>query len=86
MSTPTINRIELTADQRREFQALLERNCSKVFDMLGDAVADTAQQYAEALNSSGDEETTTQYQEQLFDMVDYRCVVPSINDWHTFLP
>jgi len=35
MSTTTINRIELTDAQRREFQALLERNCQSIFDDAG---------------------------------------------------
>jgi len=78
MSTTTINRIELTDAQRREFQALLERNCQSIFDDLGDLVQDTCQQYAETLNSSGDDETTESFREELFEMIDYRCVVTGI--------
>ena len=80
MSSSTINRVELTDAQRREFQALLERNCSSIFDDLGDAVSDTCQEYAEALNSTGDDETTESFREELFSMIDYRCVVAGLND------
>ena len=82
MSSSTINRVELTDAQRREFQALLERNCSSIFDDLGDAVSDTCQEYAEALNSTGDDETTESFREELFSMIDYRCVVAGLNDWY----
>lgn len=80
MTTTTINRVELTAAQRREFQALLERNCSTMFDDLGDAISETCQEYAEALNSAGDDETTESFREDLFSMVDYRCVVEGLTD------
>ena len=80
MSSSTINRIELTAAQRREFQALIERNCSTMFNDLGDAVSETCLQYAEALNSAGDDETTESFREELFEMIDYRCVVTGLND------
>jgi len=80
MTTPTINRVELTDAQRLEFQALLERNCSTMFDDLGDAISETCQEYAEALISAGDAATTESFREELFEMVDYRCVVTGLND------
>ena len=80
MTTTPINRVELSQAQRREFQALLERNCSTMFDDLGDAISETCQQYAEALNSAGDDETTESFREDLFAIVDYRCVVEGLND------
>ena len=80
MTTTTINRVELTEAQRREFQALLERNCSSIFDDLGDAVSETCQEYAESLNSAGDDETTESFREDLFEMIDYRCVVTGLTD------
>ena len=86
MTTPTINRVELTDAQRLEFQALLERNCSTMFDDLGDAISETCQEYAEALNSAGDDATTESFREELFEMVDYRCVVTGLNDWYLLPP
>ena len=82
MTTSTINRVELTAAQRREFQELIERNCSSIFDDLGDAISETCQEYAEALNSAGDDDTTESFREELFEMVDYRCVVTGLNNWY----
>ena len=86
MSNTTINRLELTEAQRIEFQALLERNCSKVFDQLGDAVWETSQEYASALNASGDDDITEDFREQLIEIVDYRCAVPSLTDWYISPP
>ena len=80
MSSSTINRIELTSAQIREFQQLIERNCSTMFDDLGDAISDTCLEYAESLNSAGDDETTESFREELFEMVDYRCVVTGFTE------
>lgn len=80
MSSSTINRIELTATQRRELEALLERNCSSILDDLGDAISETCLEYAQSLNSTGDDETTESFREELFSMIDYRCVVTGLND------
>jgi Tfp pilus assembly protein PilN len=80
MSSSTINRVELTATQRRELQALLERNCSSIFDELAALVDESAREYAESLNPEADETSLETITDQLLNLVDIRCVVTGLND------
>lgn len=80
MSSTTSTPIKFTVEQRRELMALLDRNCSTMFDDLGDAISETCLDYAVALNPDGDEDTIERFREELFEMVDYRCVVIGYNN------
>ena len=79
-SDSSVNRLELTDAQRREFQSLIEQNCSDAYEALDTELLTTARQYAEALNSAGDDPTTENFFEELVEMVDIRCVVTGLND------
>ena len=80
MSTPTVNRFELTDAQRREFQCFIERNCQRVFDDLADSVHATSREFAESFNPNADEDSIEVITDELLELVDIRCVVKGIYD------
>ena len=66
-SLPTLN---LTNAERIEFKEFVETECSELRQKLFAGIFDSAQEYASALNSAGDNDTTDLYREQLLQLID----------------
>jgi len=70
LNLPSIPTLTLTDAERTEFQELIQANCAELRQKLFATIFDTSQEYASALNSAGDNDTTDLYREELLQLID----------------
>ena len=76
-TAPITTHTNLTADQRTALQELLNRECSKALDLLGDSIWGACSEFAERLNSAGDAYTEDLIREELIEMVEWNGLLKS---------
>ena len=70
LNLPSLPILTLTDAERIEFKEFLETECSELRQKLFACIFDSAQEYASALNSAGDNDTTDLYREELLQLID----------------
>ena len=76
-TTPITSFVDLTSEQRTELQSLLDRECCRALDLLGDSIWGACSEFAERLNSAGDAYTEDLIREELIEMVEWNGVLKS---------